>query len=111
MNTYSIGSDSPRWWWPSAAAGAAGAAAIAAILVLPTTVSTGIDEAPEAPPAPAGPVVVDDWVTTVDPGLGRLCFALRARPRDAQAYDPRCGHQPTRTFPDGSRRPGLDSRP
>ena len=37
MSTYSIGSDSPRWWWPSAAAGAAGAAAIAAILVLPAS--------------------------------------------------------------------------
>ena len=26
MGTYAIGSDSPRWWWPSAAAGAVGAA-------------------------------------------------------------------------------------
>ena len=111
MNTYSIGSDSPRWWWPSAAAGVAGAAAIAAILVLPAPVTTTVLDVP-APEAPAAPVV-DDWVTTGDPALGRQCFALRARARDALAYDsPRCGHQPTQSFPGtGSRRPGLDSRP
>ena len=55
MNTYSIGSDSPRWWWPSAAAGVAGAAAIAAILVLPAPVTTTVLDVPaELVPVPSG---------------------------------------------------------
>lgn len=104
MNAYSIGSDSPRWWWPSATAGAVGAAAVAAILVLPANSST----TPEAPPAPAG----DPWLSTHDPVVERQCFALRAG-GDASLDQPRCGHRPVIEPWSGihGRRPGLDARP
>jgi hypothetical protein len=111
MSTYSIGSDSPRWWWPSAAAGAVGAAAVAAILVIPTTDSALPDRTtPNAPPALVG----DPWVTTMDPSIGRQCFALPARWNAALEHGrPSCGHRPATQPPRRSvvRRPGLDSRP
>ncbi len=91
MSTYSIGSDSPRWWWPSAAAGVAGAAAIAAILVLPASSSTTSGPTPpDAPPAP----VSDPWFSTVDPSVGRQCFALPAR-----SNSPRVRPTPVRAAP------------
>jgi hypothetical protein len=109
MSTYSIGSDSPRWWWPSAAAGVAGAAAIAAILVLPASSSTTSGPTtPDAPPAP----VSDPWFSTVDPSVGRQCFALPAR-RKTVFDRPRCGQRPVTerwAGTDGTR-PGLDARP
>ena len=111
MNAYSIGSDSPRWWWPPATAGAVGAVAIAAILVLPTTGSALRDGSlPTDPPALTG----DPWVTTVDPAIGRQCFAIPARWNASLDHGrPSCGHSPvTRQPRQGDvRRPGLDSRP
>lgn len=109
MNTYSIGSDSPRWWWPSAAAGAVGAAAITAILVLPASSSQlpGGTTPAEAPAPPRDP-----WFSTVDPTVGRQCFAIPAR-RTGWLDSPTCGRRPvvepwSRT---DEPRPGLDSRP
>ena len=103
MSTYSIGSDSPRWWWPSAAAGVAGAAAIAAILVLPASSSTTSGPTtPDAPPAP----VSDPWFSTVDPSVGRQCFALRhaalpcsTDPGAGSAQSPSGGPAPTEPAP------------
>ena len=108
MNTSSIGADSPRWWWPSAAAGAVGAAAIAAILVLPTNGSAVPRQpSPDAPPFPTG----DPWVTTIDPRVGLQCFALPARWNASLEHGrPSCGHG-ERPRGNGVRRPGLDSRP
>lgn len=111
MNTYSIGSDSPRWWWPSAAAGAVGAAAITAILVIPPIGSALPDEpSPDVPPVLTG----DPWGTTRAPSIGRQCFALRARWNTAlELGRPRCGHRSAtgQRGENGVRRPGLDSRP
>ena len=108
MSTYSIGSDSPRWWWPSAAAGAVGAAAIAAILVLPASSSTPGGTTPADAPAPPR----DPWVTTMDPSIGRQCFA---RPARASAWldTPTCGRRKVVEpwFGTDAPRPGLDSRP
>ena len=108
MNTYSIGSDSPRWWWPSATAGAVGAAAIAAILVIPTNGSALPDRTtPDTPPVLTG----DPWVTTTDPSVGGQCFALPARWSSSLEHaSPRCGHR-ERPRGDDVRRPGLDTRP
>ena len=109
MSTYSIGSDSPRWWWPSAAAGAVGAAAVAAILVIPTTDSALPDSSsPNAPPALTG----DPWVTTMDPSIGRQCFALPAR-ASAWLDTPTCGRRKVVEpwFGTDVPRPGLESRP
>ena len=60
MKTYSLASDSRRWWWLPATAGALGTAAVTAILVVPAT-GTAPPVAPPATisdiaPAPAGPV-------------------------------------------------------
>ena len=109
MSTYSIGSDSPRWWWPSAAAGAVGAAAVAAILVIPTTDAALPDRtSPNAPPALTG----DPWVTTMEPSIGRQCFA---RPARASAWldTPTCGRPPAtvKWSGVGGQRPGLDVGP
>lgn len=108
MNTYSIGSDSPRWWWPSAAAGAVGASAIAAILILPASSSTPGGTPPAEAPAPPR----DPWFSTVDPTVGRQCFAIPAR-RTGWLDRPTCGQRGV--VEPWSRtdvpRPGLDSRP
>ncbi|MBD3944728.1 hypothetical protein [Nocardioides ganghwensis] len=108
MSAYSIGSDSPRWWWPPAAAGAAGAAAIAAILVLPANSTAPNGTMPQAPPAPAG----DLWFSTIDPGVGRQCFAIPARGVASFEDHPRCGQRPVVAPWSGTDvRPGLDPRP
>jgi len=108
MNAYSIGSDSPRWWWPSAAIGAVGTTAIAAILILPASGSAPPGKPmPADAPAPAG----DPWFSTVDPSVGRQCFALPAR-RTATLDLPRCGQRLVREpGSTTSGRPGLDVRP
>ena len=110
MNTYSIGADSARWWWPSTAAGAAGVAAIAAILVLPAGGSTVPDKT-----SPNGPPVMtrESRVTIPDPGFGRQCFGLPTR-WDAVVERGRltCGRTRTMQRPkeQGVRR-NLDARP
>ena len=108
MSTYAIGSDTPRWWWPSAAAGALGAAAITAILVAPTMDEAFTDRTgPHAPPA----LTRDPWVTLVDPSIGRECFAVPPRLNAAVDHaSPLCGHGPA-TYREGVRRHGLGSRP
>jgi hypothetical protein len=69
---YTIGSDSRRWWWPSAAAGMVGATAVAAIVAIPTAgqarpVEISRNEAPAIViPAPA-------------PGTDHPCFMVRFR--------------------------------
>lgn len=109
MSSYSIDSDSPRWWWRSATVGAVGAAAIAAILILPANGSLSLGETtPQDIPAP----VSDPWFATVDPAVGRQCFMLPARV--AGSLDqPRCGRRPVIEPWSGIdvRRPGLDARP
>ena len=109
MSSYSIGSESPRWWWLPAAAGAVGSAAIAAILVLPATGTTPPGgTTPEAPPAPAS----DPWFSTFEPAVGRQCYALQAGHNASLTHlDPRCGHGASGRRPSDVRRPGLDSRP
>lgn len=102
MNSYSLTSDSRRWWWPSAAAGAAGAAAIAAILVLPSAV-----QAVPEPLAPAEPVHSVFVVDTFD----QQCFLLRPHWNEGlDGIQPRCGAI-TQTGPVGVRRPGLGYLP
>ena len=106
MNTYSLTSDSPRWWWPSAAAGTAGAAAIAAILVLPGAVQASPTQI--APAETAYSVVVDE----VRDGQ---CFLLRARWNEGlDGFQPRCAHGPaaaTVQVDSGAPRPGLTYLP
>jgi hypothetical protein len=108
MGTYAIGSDSPRWWWPSAAAGAAGAAAIAAILVLPASASRAPGgTAPEAPAPPQAP-----WSSSIDPTSEQPCYAVRV-PRGATLeHIPRCGQRSVVGPWSGDvRRPDLDVSP
>ena len=59
MNSYSLASDSRRWWWPSAAAGTLGSVAVAAILVVPATGSVAHDrtQAPAPATSSSGTVV------------------------------------------------------
>ncbi len=77
MNSYSLSSDSGRWWWPQAAAGAGAVAAIAAILVVPTT---GHAEPEDAVPDEVATVVIDEprFVRSDDPHA-RPCFMIRPR--------------------------------
>jgi hypothetical protein len=86
MNSYSLTSDSRRWWWPSATAGAIGTAAVTAILVVPSTgYAIPVDDTRRAPLI-GGAVVVD----ARSAGPARPCFLLQ--PRWNVALD---GHQPT----------------
>lgn len=107
MGAYAIGSDSPRWWWPSAAAGAAGAAAIAAILVLPATASRAPGgTAPEAPAPPQAP-----W-SSIDPTSEQPCYAVRVPRGAALEHIPRCGQRSVVGPWSGDvRRPDLDVSP
>lgn len=109
MNDYSLDSDSSRWWWPQAAAGAVATAAITAILVVPATVAAGPGASTlDVPPAS------DSWLATVDPGIDRPCFLVRAKwNASLEQMQPRCGHALTedREPWTGARRPGLGFRP
>ena len=109
MGSYSIGSDSPRWWWPSAAVGAAGAAAIAAILVLPASASQAPGGTTPEAPAPSR----EAWLSPIDPTSQRPCYAVRTGRGTLPEDDPRCGRRPVIEPWTGTdvRRPGLDSRP
>lgn len=92
-DSYSLTSESRRWWWPSATAGGVGVAAIAAILVLPTTGhATPVDDTRQAP-SPVSATVFD----VRSEGAARPCFMIH--PRWNTALD---GPQPTcgRTFTD-----------
>lgn len=99
MNSYSLTSDSRRWWWPSAVAGTAGAAAIAAILVLPGAVQAVPQ--PVTPAEPVGSVLIGD---TYD----RQCFLLRSSWNEAlDGVQPRCSTTVSEPAPVGALRPGL----
>lgn len=103
MNSYSLTSDSRRWWWPSAALGTAGAAAIAAILVMPTVVQAAPE--PVAPAEPAYSVPVGD-------SRDHQCFLHRANWNEGlDGFQPRCGGVGTSPARDGVRRPGLGYQP
>lgn len=109
MNSYSIDSDSPRWWWPQAAAGAAATVAIAAILAVPTA---GV-----ALPGGSNRDVASDpatWVTTSGPQSDHQCFMTRL-PWNAALDNPppRCGRLPGSEGHQwtGVLRPGLSSMP
>jgi hypothetical protein len=71
MNTYSLASDSRRWWWLPATAGALGTTAVTAILVIPATGSTAPVQAPLPAPLPA--TGTTGSVTIVD----RPCYLAR----------------------------------
>lgn len=99
MNSYSLTSDSRRWWWPSALAGTASTAAIAAILVLP-----GVVQAVPEPLSPAEPARQVFLVDTYD----SQCFLLRSPWNVAlDGFQPRCPGVTTAPAPAGVRRPGL----
>jgi hypothetical protein len=99
MNSFSLTSDSRRWWWPSAVAGTASTAAIAAILVLPGAVQA-VPE-PVAPAEPAGSFFIGD---TYD----RQCFMLRSPWNEAlDGFQPRCSTNVAGRAPAGVLRPGL----
>lgn len=90
INSYSINSDSPRWWWPQAAAGAVATVAIAAILAVPTAgVALPGGSTRDVAPDPA------PWVTTFDPQSDHQCFMTRWN-IGLDHPQPRCGHVPTR---------------
>ena len=78
MNTkhhsYSLTSDSRRWWWPSATAGGVGLAAIAAIVVLPTAGNAiPVDHTGQVPDV-GGTVLLVEHAGPTHP-----CFMVRAR--------------------------------
>lgn len=92
MNSYSLTSDSRRWWWPSAAVGSAGAAAIAAILIVPVAV-----QAQPEPIAPAEPA----YSVYIGEGVDRPCFAHRSTWNEAlDGHQPRCT-TPVKASPSG----------
>ena len=99
MNSYSLSSDSRRWWWPSAVAGAAGTAAITAILVLPGAVQA-VPE-PVSPAEPAHSVFIGD-------SYEHQCFMRRSVWNEAlDGPQPRCSSVTTGRAPAGVLRPGL----
>lgn len=102
MNSYSLSSDSRRWWWPSATAGAVGTAAIAAILVLP-----GAVQAVPEPIAPAEPAPVFIGETHV-----HQCYMTRFPWNEAlDGPAPRCSSVTPAPARPGVFRPGLDYGP
>ncbi len=115
QNSYSLGSDARRWWWPSATAGGVGLAAIAAIVVLPT--------AGHAIPVDDTGQGTDIGVTVLlaEPtGTTHPCFLVRARWNTAlDGPQPVCGGRPTRRaapavqmgVTHGVVRPALDAMP
>lgn len=109
MNSYSIDSDSPRWWWPQAAAGAVATVAITAIIVVPTAgVALPGGSTRDVVPPP------DPWFSNVDPGSDRQCFMTRLPWNVGLDYhQPRCGHVPTGERQEwyGVIRPHLSSTP
>ena len=86
-NSYSLDSESRRWWWPSATAGGVGIAAIAAIVVLPTTGNAmPVDYTGQAPDQ--GSTVF----LTEPTGPTHPCFMLRPRWNTAlDGPQPVCG--------------------
>lgn len=70
MSSYSLTSDSRRWWWLPATAGALGTAAVTAILIVPITGSaTPVD----SPPPTIGGAGLTGSVTVVE----RPCYLAR----------------------------------
>ena len=99
MNSYSLSSDSPRWWWPSAVAGVAGTAAAAAILVVPGAVQAVPKQI--SPAEPASSVYIGE---TYD----RPCFMWRTVWNEAlDGPQPRCSSVTAERAPVGVLRPGL----
>lgn len=97
MTRYSLSSDSPRWWWPSAAVGTVAAALVAGVLLLP---AAGQD-AP-APVAPAEPT------SGVPAERDRPCFLVRAHWNDAlDGPQPLCSSDRPASRTGGTHRPGL----
>lgn len=106
QNSYSLSSESRRWWWPSATAGGVGVAAIAAIVVLPTTGhAIPVDDTGPAPDL-GGTVFLEETTGPTHP-----CFMIRARWNEALDYEqPTCGGSTTTGRPEhhGVVRPWLD---
>ena len=103
MNSYSLSSDSRRWWWPSALAGTASAAAITAMVVLPGVVQAAPE--PLSPAEPARSVFIGD---TDD----RQCFMFRSPWNEAlDGVQPRCPSKSSVNSRAGARRSGLSYLP
>ena len=109
MNSYSINSDSPRWWWPQAAAGAVATVAITAILVVPTAgVALPGGSTRDVAPIP------DSWFANVDPESDRQCFMTRLPWNVGLDHpQPRCARLPSADPKPwtGVLRSGLSSMP